>query len=184
MSSIAYGVLTKKREETAPVPKGETSLNGVKGYVDAVAAPVPAEVLAFHALALQFTTETVQSEGEGSVASEEGETAKTEDAEAVTIITDPTALKVVFIVLVIAACALYLVGHRRQHKGWHRADVARMLIPGAAFVVWTMLQKSTAFDAIAATFAETPRFLLAAGAAVFLGWLARELAYKADGSHP
>lgn len=184
MSTLAYGVLTKRREKAGAVERNETSLSGIKGYVDAVAALVPAEVLAFHALALQLTTETVESQGKGSVRSAEGATVTTQDAEVVTVITDPGTLKVVFIALTLAAPLLYAIGHRYQHQGWHRADWLRMLVPGAAFVVWTMLQKSTAFDAIAASLAEAPRFLIAVGLAVLLGFLARELAYKADGSHP
>jgi hypothetical protein len=145
---------------------------------------VPAELLAFHALALQFTTETVESEGDGSVTSEGGEEVSTESSEAVTVITDPAVLKVVFIGLIIAAPLLYIVAHRKLHPNWHRSDWLRMLIPAVAFVAWTMLQKSTAFDAIAPGMTEAPRFLIAAAAAVVLGFIAQELAYKADGDHP
>jgi hypothetical protein len=185
LSTLAYGLLSKRREETEPVEKrGDSSIDGVKGYVDAVAALVPAEVLAFHALALQFTTDTVESEGEGSVTSEAGERVTTENSESVTVITDPAVLKVVFFALIVAAPLLYVFAHRRKHPGWHRSDWLRMTIPAAAFVAWTMLQKSTAFDAIVPAMADAPRFLIAAAAAVILGLAAQELAYKADGSHP
>lgn len=183
MSTLAYGTLTRRREE-APVSRGRSSLPGVKGYVDAVAALVPTEVLAFHALALQFTTETVETEGAGAVGSAAGEVIPTEDGEAVTAITDPVTLRWVFVGLLLAAPILYVVAHRRNHRGWHASDTVRMLIPPIAFVAWTMLQKSTAFDAVAGGIADAPRFLIASAAAIVVGLMARELAFKADATPP
>ena len=53
-----------------------------------------------------------------------------------------------------------------------------MLIPASAFVVWTMLQKSTAFDAVAPDMDEPLRFAIAVFAAVALGAGAAALSYK------
>lgn len=181
MSTFAYGVMTKAREKTGPVTRGKTSLPGVKGYIDAVAALVPAEILAFHALALQFTTKTIQSDGPGQVTGRVEEKVSTAKGENVTVVTEPGTLKIVFAGLVLAAPVIYWVGHR---KSWHPADFVRMLIPAAAFAVWTALQKATAFDAIWPSLSEAERFLGAAAIALALGFLARELAYKADGSTP
>lgn len=178
MSTLAYNALTKKRQ-AAPVvdDRSKTSVAGIKQYADAAAALVPAEVLAFHVFALQLTTKTVESKGKGQVTGMVDEKVTTAKGENVTVITDPATLKIVFIALVIAAAALYAIGH---FKTWTTADFFRMLIPPAAFVAWTMLQKATAFDAIASGLADTPRALIAAGLAVILGIAARELAFKAD----
>lgn len=185
MSSFAYGVLTGAREETEPVPKkGESSLGPVKAYIDAVAALVPAEILAFHALALQFTTESVEAKADETIPGAGGESIEAAKADPVTVITDPTALKWVFVGLLIAAPLLYWLAHRREHASWHASDWLRMLVPALAFVAWTMLQKSTAFDALDVGMSDTARTLAAAALAVVLGLAATQLAYKADGSHP
>ena len=180
MSSLVYGALTRTREDAPPpqpAERGKSAIDGVKGYVDAVAALIPAEVLAFHALALQLTTETVEAKTESTVPAAEGKELETKASEAVTAITDPALLKLVFYALLVAAPLLYALAHR---GAWEKLDWIRMLIPAGAFLAWTMLQKSTAFDAIAPGFGDDPRFLLGAGIAIVLGLAARELAFKAD----
>jgi hypothetical protein len=178
MSTLAYNALTKQRQQSPAIDdRGKTSVAGVKQYVDAAAALVPAEVLAFHVFALQLTTKTIESVGKGQIAGKVDEKVTTAKGENVAVITDPKALKYVFIALVIGAAALYAIGH---WSTWEKADWFRMAIPPAAFVVWTMLQKATAFDAVAPGLADTPRALIAAGAAVVLGIAARELAFTAD----
>jgi hypothetical protein len=100
------------------------------------------------------------------------------------VITDPAALKVVFWVLIPAAALLYVAAHVKTNgSAWHRGDFVRMLIPSLAFVAWTMLQKSTAFDAVAPEMSEAARALIGAGLASLLGVIAGMLAYRADGSH-
>lgn len=178
MSTLAYNALTKKRQGSPALnDRNNTSIAGVKQYVDAAAALVPAEVLAFHVFALQLTTKTVESEGTGQVTGKVDEKVTTAKGENVTVITDPGSLKIVFICLVIGAGALYAIGHLST---WEKADWVRVAIPPVAFVAWTMLQKSTAFDAIAPGVADTSRALIAAGLAVVLGIAARELAFSAD----
>jgi hypothetical protein len=120
MSTLAYNALTKKRQASPKVDdRTRTSVPGIKQYVDAAAALVPAEVLAFHVFALQITTKTVQSEGKGQVTGMVDEKITTAKGENVTVITDPGALKIVFIALVIAAAVLYAIGHLGT---WTKAD--------------------------------------------------------------
>ena len=56
MSTIAYAQFTTRREAAAPGTSTSASPPGVKTYVDALAALVPAEVLTLHALILSVTT--------------------------------------------------------------------------------------------------------------------------------
>jgi hypothetical protein len=126
MSTLAYNALTKKRQ-AAPVvdDRSETSVAGIKQYVDAASALVPAEVLAFHVFAL-LTTKTVESKGKGQVTGMVDEKVTTAKGENVTVITDPATLKIVFIALVIAAAALYAIGHLQT---WTTADFFRCSSP-------------------------------------------------------
>jgi hypothetical protein len=158
MSTLAYATLTTKREKTEP---GQS----VSTYVDALAALVPAEVLTLHAVILSVTTKS--------------ETNAT--GQAITTITEPSTLKWAFYAMLGVSIVLFAVARR---SGWERWDFARALIPPIAFVGWTMLQKSTAFDAIAPDFAEAPRYVIAAIGAVVIGATATALAYKADQSPP
>lgn len=165
MSTLAYGALTAKREEAGAGTSTTTAAPGVKTYVDTMAALVPVEVLAAHALILTKVTKT------------------DEDAAGapVTTITDPAVLEWVFWALVALSIALYVVAHRAN---WGRLDFVRLLIPPGAFVVWTMLQKTTAFDAVAPGLGENARWAIAVLAAVVLGGLATVLAMQADKSSP
>jgi len=56
MSTLAYAQLTNKRDDAAPGTSETTNAPGVKSYVDALAALVPAEVLTLHALVISATT--------------------------------------------------------------------------------------------------------------------------------
>jgi hypothetical protein len=187
VSTFVYGTLEKVREERdPPAGRDSSSIPGVGQYVDAMAALVPAEVLAFHAFAQQLTTEKVVPQESVEVTSEGGGSAVTaEQGDPVTIVSDATALKIVFLVSIVAAALLYVYAHRRRrpHPGWHGSDWLRMAIPSASFVVWTMLQKATAFDAVWPSMGDIARALIAVGVAIGLGILAQALAYKADGSH-
>jgi hypothetical protein len=55
-----------------------------------------------------------------------------------------------------------------------------MLIPAFAFIAWTMVQKSTAFDAWFPGADDAPRYFGAIVATVLLGTLAARLATNAD----
>jgi hypothetical protein len=136
---------------------------GVNSYVDALAALVPAEVLTVHALILTVTTET------------------STDAGTTTTITAPDELRVAFYGLLVLSVILYLVPKLRS---WDRLDYARALIPPAAFVAWTMLQRATAFDAVMPSLSDAFRTIIALFAAVLLGLAAASLAGQADNQDP
>jgi hypothetical protein len=160
MSTLAYAAMTRAR--TAARPGSSTQAGGSPGlrtYVDALAALVPAEILAAHATILTFTTKTAD--------------------ETVTI-TERPALVIAFYGLIGISILLY-VGARRMASKWDKWDWLRMLIPGLAFVGWTMLQKATAFDAVADDlFSEATRNVIAILGGIILGLAAAALAYKAD----
>jgi hypothetical protein len=177
MSSYLYGALTKRRLDT-PVaadlvfselaPAGQPDLaaqpdpvkDKVRHWLDALAALVPAEVLALHAVAMSYGTTTDDS----------GE-------DVVTSITEPTAMMVVYVGLLVLAAGLYVLGVW-PIKG--RLNWARAAIPVAAFVVWTMLQPSTAFDAFPFGLSTFVRVMIAAFSAIALTALVNFLATKAD----
>lgn len=163
MSSLAYGALTRKREEAEPKKSTDAEPPGVKTYIDTLAALVPAEVLAAHAVIIDATTTTTKNEA----------------GQDVTTITDPTTLKWVFWALIVLSAMLYLFGHTKERLG--QADIIRALIPPAAFVLWMMLQKTTAFDAIANP-SDGARVAIGVIGALLVGSIAAALASKADGS--
>jgi hypothetical protein len=162
MSTLSFAMITNRREEAEPQTSTSTSAPGVTAYVDAVAALVPAEVLTLHALIISYTT-------------------KIEDKA--TTITDPATLTGAFWALAVLAMVLY-VAPRLFSNGLDRWDWIRILIPPIAFLVWTMLQRSTAFDAAFPSLAQTPRTVYGVIIAVVLGIFATGLAYKADQKPP
>ncbi len=164
MSTLAYAAMTRLRTAAPPgTSKEQGGSPGVKTYADALAALVPAEVLAAHGAILTFTTETRN--------------------QTVTI-TDPGALKVAFYGLIVISAILYVMGRLPQSK-WHGWDWIRMLIPPLAFVGWTMLQKATAFDAVApGSLTSGIRAVIAILGGIVLGAAAAALAYKADQKPP
>ncbi len=164
MSTLAYATLTTRREAAPPGTSTSQSPPGVKSYVDATAALVPAEVLTLHAVILSITTKTHQGTTGNSI----------------TEITEPQTLSWAFFGLLVLGVVLYAVPRVRT---WERLDFVRMLIPPIAFVAWTMLQKATAFDAVCPQLREVPRTVIALFVAVLLGLAAVLLAYRAD-RHP
>lgn len=131
---------------------------GVKTYVDALAALVPAEVLTLHGIFLTVTTQVDNS---------------------VTKITDPVTLSWAFLGLIVFSVGLYVVP-RLLAKKWDALDWFRMAIPPLAFIGWTMLQRATAFDAVLPQMGNAPRTVVALFLAVVLGTGATVLAQKAD----
>jgi hypothetical protein len=118
---------------------------------------VPAEVLALHALALSLWTRTA----EGA------------DGATSTAITDPTALRIVFVVLLGVAVVIYWLTKR---DSFDRLDLARMLLPAAAFVLWTAATPGSAFDAVAPGLETAARTFSALLAAALLVLVAQRLA--------
>ena len=162
MSTLAYAALTTKRDLAKPGTSETTAAPGVKSYVDALSALVPAEVLTLHAVIISFTTKIT------------GDTTKIEDA---------TTLSWAFLGLLILAAALYATPRLLDSK-WDKLDWLRVFIPPLAFAAWTMLQRATAFDAAFPELAQAPRTVAALFLAVVLGALATSLAYKADQKQP
>ena len=156
MSTLAYAEFTTRREEAVPGSSSSQSPPGVSTFVDALAALVPAEVLTLHALTLSATTTT---------------------ADKVTTISDPVTLQWAFAGLIILSIVLYAVPRFRK---WDKLDYLRVAIPPLAFVGWTMLQRSTAFDAIAPGMKDAPRTVAGLFLGVVLGLVASTLANKAD----
>jgi hypothetical protein len=161
MSVIAYANMLNGREETPPATVETTKDDkmAAKDYVVVLAGLVPAEVLALHAVVLEATTE------------------KSEDGTTI-MITDATVLKWSFWGLIALGAFLYIGVHA---KNWDLLDFVRMLIPGAAFVGWAMVQPTSAFDAVVGTdFSGAARTVIAAFAAVILGGLGALLTSKAN----
>jgi hypothetical protein len=170
MSSMLYGAMAAKREAAPRGQSTEESPPGVKTYVDALAALVPAEVLGLHAVIITFCTQT--SKGTG-----------------VTRITEWTALKGAFWALLVLAPLLFVVGRWRAAAPGVQSPsrpitALQALIPGVAFVAWTMLLRPSAFDAVDSGLATGARDTIAVIAAVVLGVVAAQLGYRLDGSDP
>jgi hypothetical protein len=164
MSVVAYAALTTKREEANPGTSTSTAAPGVKTYVDAFAALVPAEVLTLHGLIISVTTTTKD--------------------QTTQINTDNVGtLAGAFWGLVVLSIVLYVVPRVKDGK-WDRLDYLRMVIPALAFVGWTMLQRTTAFDAVAPAMQAATRTVVALFGGVLLGLAAAVLAYKADQKAP
>ena len=181
MSAFAYGALSRTTTSSEPVERitfrtmgednvvhTESRATAASAYIATLAALVPAEVLALHAFMVQIATTTT----------------KDETGQAVTTITDPSALKATFWVCVGLSVLLYITGRAltgSPAKRWTGWDLVRALIPSAAFVLWTIIQKSTAFDAIWPNeLSEGSRALIGAAGAVTLGALAAVLAKRSD----
>lgn len=160
MSTLAFAAFTNRREEAAAGTSTSKNPPGVSTFIDALAALVPAEVLTLHALILSVTTTTAAN---------------------VTTITDSATLKWAFGGLIVLSIVLYVVPRLRN---WGMLDYLRVAIPPLAFVGWTMLQRSTAFDAIAPALKDAPRTAAGLFLAVLLGVLAATLASQADKKEP
>ncbi len=161
MSVIAFATQMKAREDTTPeqINASKDTPNGTKDYLIVLAGLVPAEALALHAIAIAVAT------------------GKSADGKQ-TVITDPSALKWTFWGLIALTMFLYASVHL---KTWDRYDWARVLIPPASFVAWSMLQSPSAFDAaVGDRVSAGGRPLIAAFAAVVLAVLAQKLVGTAD----
>ncbi|MBK9064083.1 MAG: hypothetical protein IPL89_12950 [Acidobacteria bacterium] len=145
--SLGYAIAIKVRRRNDPA---------MPKFLDLFAALVPGDILAAHGVILAFTTTSVEN----------GSTIRGADST--------LALQVAFFGLMVVSVFLYVAVH---HKDWQREDYGRMLIPPAAFVGWTMLQRPTAFDAVFP--GHWPiRVVLALLLALVLGATAYWLSYK------
>ena len=170
MSALLYGELTRRRMTTDQpsslvfADAADPSNNSpVKAWIDAFAALVPAEVLAVHGFALSFGTTTT---GAGT--------------DATTKITYPGPMSVVYVALVVLTMVLVFVGAKTA-KGrtiWLSASVSAF-----AFVGWTMIQPSTAFDALPISLTGFSRVMIAVFLAVVLALVSVGLAARSPKEH-
>lgn len=171
MSTIAYAQLTNAREVAQPHTSTTTEKPGLRTYIDAFAAVVPAEVLTLHALIISVATETKQQViTAGSKAAETITTIKPDGAQ---------TLEVAFWGLVIMSIVLY-AAPRYLGGTWDRFDWIRVAIAPLAFFGWTMLQRVTAFDAAFPAMEPIPRTVAALFLGATLGVVTAALALKAD----
>jgi hypothetical protein len=171
MSAFLYGQLTARREVSAAGKSVSTAPPGMKTYIDALVALVPAEVLAAAAVfSTAFTNSTQDTAHMATVVS-----------------TDKDSLKLAFFGLVILAPALYLLGHTKGFtnlSSLERTDAVRMLIPSAAFIAWAMAQRpSPLFDA-AVSISDGHKLLVIVFGSVILGAIAQILGIAADKKVP
>jgi hypothetical protein len=172
LSSFAYGAITAKRQgEASDTSTANNGRPGLGTYIDVLAALVPAEVLALNAALLPVMTTTSEVKGKSTTA-----------------ITEPGALKALFVISIILSAGLYVVGHVRQGKKAAKEPTALkflpMVIPAAAYVGWTMLGGSTAFTAVAPDMSYAVRELIAATGAIVLGVIATSVGIKANKDDP
>jgi hypothetical protein len=169
MSTFAYAQLTNTREAAQPHTSTTTGSPGLRTYIDAFAALVPAEVLTLHALVISITTETAQKPAAGG------------EMETVTTILPHAAqtLEIAFWVLVVMSIALYVIPRYIGGK-WDKFDWVRVAIAPMAFFGWTMLQRATAFDAAFPSMEVIPRTVIALFLGAVLGGITAGLAMKAD----
>lgn len=161
MSTLAYSKLTTMREDAEPGTSEKESPPGVTKYVDSLAALVPSEVLAVHAAIVAFSIKTEHDTAGNSIA----------------VIVQRGPLQATFFILLLASFLLYLLPKPRP---WGWLDLLRGLIPPAAFVGWTMVQRATAFDAVFPYVSDVTRNTIGVLLAFALGGLAAFLAGKAD----
>jgi hypothetical protein len=165
MSTVVYAATTERREDSPVGTSTNQERPGLGTWVDVLVALVPAEVLAAHALVLNWAMKT-SADANGDQA---------------TVITNPNLLKVAFWVLIGVAAFLYLIKKKGRLVP---LDALRAAIPALAFVGWTMLQQSTAFDAMFPDFDHDTRYFLAVVAAIVIAAAAQRLAVKADNEPP
>lgn len=181
MSTMVYGAISAQRQAAPKGKSKDEKSPGLGSYVDVVAALVPAEILAANAALLPVMTSTGKDKAGNSI----------------TTITEPGTLQLVFWLSIGACLLLYVAaqltrarkeraaeGKGKETAKWGAANWVRMFIPAGAYVGWTMLQKSTAFDAIAPGMSQSLRLTLAVFAALLLGVFAKALSDQADGQDP
>jgi hypothetical protein len=175
---MAYGVLSAQRQAATKGESKDKQSPGLGSYIDVAAALVPAEILAANAALLPIMSTSGEDESGASV----------------TTITEPGTLKLVFWLSIVSCIVLYVAAQLTRAKKerakagngvgvakWGFANYLRMFIPAGAYVGWTMLQKSTAFDAIDPGMSQSLRLTLAVFAAIALSVVAKALSDQADG---
>jgi hypothetical protein len=178
MSSVAFGALTTRRENSASGTSKSVEPPGLNSYIDILTGLVPAEVLAIHALVLSIVA-TSNSKGQ-------------------TQIIDATTARWAFWLLLALSAALFVLGRGgaqatpgSQGAGgptagpqWEWQDAIRLLIPPLAFVGWTMLEPVSTWNAVAPHVSAGMRVLIATVGAVALAAITKALTTHADKKPP
>jgi hypothetical protein len=179
MSSVAFGALTTRRESSEIGKSTYEQPPGLNSYVDTLAALVPAEVLAIHALIVSTVT---TSNNRGQIR-----------------IIDPGTARWAFWLLLGLSAMLFVLGRggvpapAQSGRGrgtvplrqrWEWQDWIRLLIPPAAFVGWTMLQPASVWHAVVPNVSGGMRILIAAAGAVALAAVTKALTTHADNRRP
>lgn len=162
MSTLLYARLNPAAKNVVAPP----SPPAPGGFVTAMAALVPAEVLAVHALIIALALAPADKSS--------GTPPRALDPQSF------TTLRIAFWSLVFLSMLLYYMPRKKAHS-WGGKDWIRVLIPPAAFVAWTMLQPLTMFDAICPKLSPIGRTSIAAITGVLLGALASFLSDPGGG---
>lgn len=171
LSSIAYGVLVAKRE-AAPRRKSTRDVPpGVRVYVDAALALIPAEALFLHAVILSLCS------------------ASTSRTTGGTYLTDTDTLKWVFWALPVLTAGLFFAGRWQSLPNGLRSPniwvtIGQGCLPPLAFVAWIMLQRVSAFNAVDSSLDGAARDAVALIAASVLAVIASGLSNVVDGLKP
>jgi hypothetical protein len=176
MSTVAFGALTTRREKSGSGTSKTVQPPGLNSYIDILAALVPAEVLAIHALIIAAVT-TTNPRGQ-------------------TQITQPATLRLAFWLLAGLAVVLFVLGRQpsprpaagRQQSSarvprWQRLewqDLIRALIPPLAFVGWTMLEPTSVWNVVDTGMSSGTRMLIAMVGAIFLAAVTKALTSHSD----
>ena len=177
MSTVAFAALSQPTVDTDParrqlgsaVPTAASD-TGVGKYTTVLAGLVPAEVLAAHAAIVGV-----------AITVDKGKTPPTTTL-------DKPALQFAFWGLSVVCVLLYVAGKdlappitrgRAAKVKWTLGDLLRAAVGPCAFVAWTMIQKNTAFDAVAPKASEGLRNSIAIVVAVGLAGVAAAIGYAA-----
>ncbi|MEM9291104.1 MAG: hypothetical protein AAGD01_05445 [Acidobacteriota bacterium] len=194
MSVIAYAQITQHSEDT-PILEGvpdsqkkpETRQRTLKSYSHALAAMVPAEILAIHALLMSWVTKPIPpvkdkaaTQGVEASTTEAGTNAAQESA----VFIENTVLAEQGFWVLVALCFVLFAVTKLTTGKWTHWDYGRMLVPPAAFVGWTMLEQLSAFDAAFPQIDQPTQWFYAVVLAVTLTALSLLLAKKAAEHKP
>lgn len=170
MSSVAFGALATRREQSDRGTSTTVQPPGLSTYVDVLVALVPAEVLAINAMIVTLVTKTVPGGG--------------------TQPTDPATLRLSFWLLLGLSVVLYALGRQQslaqvgRPKGWLPEDALRAMISPAAFTGWVLLDPSSAWSSTVPSMSSGTRVLIGVVGATALAALTKMLATRADLRQP
>lgn len=171
MSTVAFGTLTTRREQSDSGKSTSTQPPGISTYIDVLAALVPAEVLGINALIISATSQTRGGP-------------------------DPGTLRWAFWLLVGLAAVLFVLGRRpgpmpaaadgqagataRRWQNWEWQDLVRIGIGPAALVLWTMAEPSGVWSAVYPGMSSGMRLLVPLVGAALLAAVTKALASHSD----